>query len=170
MNNLFNEIWMDIILKLDIHSMLNVNILSSKFHILIKKYEIPDNSKSHTIKLKNTDDINNRLEILIIEYNFKKYDLSFCNEITDKSVKLLNGLHTLNLFGCDKITDESVKLLGGLHTLNLSFCNKITDESVKLLGRLHTLSLANCNKITDESVKLLGELHTIYFSWYKITR
>nr|QBK90125.1 MAG: leucine-rich repeat protein [Pithovirus LCPAC102] len=139
MNQLPNEIWMDIILKLDIHSMLNINIISSKFHTLIKKYEIPDNSRSHTIKLKNTDDINNRLEILITEYKFKKYNLSYCYNITDESVKLLDGLHTLILINNPQITDESVKLLGKLHTLNLSYCEKITDESVKLLGGLHTL-------------------------------
>src|SRR3989338_9650836 len=89
------------------------------------------------------------------------------NEVSrrNESVKMLRGLHTLNISGCENITDESIKMLGGLHTLNISNCKNITDESVKMLGGLNTLDLSNCNNITDESVKMLGNVHTLYLSY-----
>ncbi len=155
-----DEIWMDIILNLSIDDVLSINILSNKFHQLIKSYKITDKYKSHVINFTNSYNINKKIKILINEYNFMKYDLSGRYKITDESVKLLTGLHTLNLSRCDKITDESVKLLTGLHTLNLYGCN-VTDSSVKLLTGLHTLNLTRCYNVTDESVKLLTGLHTL---------
>src|SRR3989344_4295611 len=92
-------------------------------------------------------------------------NISNCKNITDESVKLLGGLNTLDLSNCNNITDESVKMLGNVHTLYLSYCKNITDESVKLLGGLNTLDLSNCNNITDESVKMLGNVHTLYLSY-----
>ncbi len=106
MENLPDEIWMEIILKLNINNMLSINILSKKFHQIIKSYKINDISKSHVIKLSNTDDINDIIKILINEYNFKKYDLSFCKKLTNKSVKMLTNLNTLYLMGCNQITDD----------------------------------------------------------------
>ncbi len=38
MYNLFNEIWMDIISKLDIHNMLNINIINIKIIEYIEYY------------------------------------------------------------------------------------------------------------------------------------
>ena len=119
LNHLPDEIVMEIILKLKSNDMLNINVLSRKFHQLIKSYNITNNSISHTIKLNNYGDINEKIKILTKEYNFKKYNLTKCDKITDESVKLLTGLHTLDLTCCERITDESVKLLTGLHTLNL---------------------------------------------------
>ena len=93
---------------------------------------------------------------VINTFKFINYDLS-SSQITDESVKLLHGCHTLDLTGCKKITDDSVKLLHGCHTLDIRYYNKITDSSVKLLHGCHRLYLTGCDNITDSSVKLLRE-------------
>ena len=44
------------------------------------------------VKLNNTN-----FEYVINNYSFKKLDLSWCNKITDDSVKYLSNTHTLKL-------------------------------------------------------------------------
>ena len=73
-----------------------------------------------------------KIESVIKNFNFIKYDFSFSN-ITDDIVKKLSGCHTLNLTYCHQITDESVKELRGCHTLDLSGCANITNALVKSL-------------------------------------
>jgi hypothetical protein len=41
-------------------------------------------------------------------------------DITDDSLKILSGIHTLNAWNCNKITDAGLSHLKGIHTLNIS--------------------------------------------------
>ena len=98
--------------------------------------------------------INNLINVLNT-FNFINYDLSYTN-ITDEIVKYLSNsnYHTLNLSWCQNITDDSVKLLSNCHTLDLSNCCNITDESVKLLSNCHTLYLHK-TKIKNKCINFL---------------
>src|SRR3989344_2340133 len=75
----------------------------------------------YDFKIEQLNELDNDLPL-----NYRDYNL------TDESVNMLGGLHTLELSHCPNIT--SVKMLGGLHTLVLDYCQNITDESVKMLG------------------------------------
>src|SRR3989344_3119048 len=97
-------------------------------------------------EIKKLNELDNDLPLYYKGYN-----------LTDKQVKILGGLHTLELSNCPNITDESVKMLGRLHTLKLQSCSKITDKSVKMLGELHTLELSYCPNITEKCKLLLKE-------------
>ena len=100
----------------------------------------------YDFKIEQLNELDNDLPLYYRSYN-----------LTDKQVKILGGLHTLELSHCPNITDESVKMLGGLHTLNVWDCPNITDESVKMLGGLYTLKLYNCPNITSKCKQLLKE-------------
>src|SRR3989338_629203 len=118
------------------------------FNRLLNDSLINECLDKYNFKINNLDKLDNDLPL-----NYRGYNLTY------KQVKMLGGLHTLELWDCPNITDESVKMLGGLHTLKLSHCPNITDESVKILRGLHTLELWDCPNITDKSVKMLGGLH-----------
>ena len=98
----------------------------------------------YDFKIEQLNELDNDLPLYYRSYN-----------LTDKQVKILGGLHTLDLSHCPNITDESVKMVGGLHTLELHHCPNIT--SVKMLGGLHTLELIECPNITDKCKQLLQE-------------
>src|SRR3989344_3383319 len=83
----------------------------------------------YDFKIKNINNLDNDLPL-----NYRSYNL------TDKQVKILEGLHTLELWNCPNITDESVKMLEGLHTLELYNCPNIT-EKCKLLLKENGVSI-----------------------------
>src|SRR5438874_1265859 len=65
--------------------------------------------------------------------NIKWFKINCSCEITDKGLKYLKGVHTINLYNCNKITDKGLKYLKGVHTINLACCNKITDKGLEYL-------------------------------------
>ena len=130
------------------------------FYTLINSKIMNVNKQLH-IDLTNGDITDEGLKKNYIG-NVHTLNLSWCDKITDESVKQMVSVHELNLWECRNITDDVVKHLGKIHTLNLMGCNKITDESVKHLGNCHKLDLNRCDKITDESVKFLGNCHTLH--------
>ena len=87
---------------------------------------------------------NKIINYLVNSFNIKKYNLSYCTNITDESVKMLANCHTLDLSCCTNITDKSVKMLANCHILDVSYCNKITDESVKMLANCARKSMQLC--------------------------
>ena len=87
---------------------------------------------------------------------------SLINKCLDKYNFKINNLDELDNdlplnYRGSYLTDKQVKMLGGLHTLELWDCPNITDESVKMLGELHTLELWNCPNITKKCKLLLKE-------------
>src|SRR3989338_4034898 len=120
------------------------------FNRLLNDSLINECLDKYDFKIEQLNELDNDLPLYYRGYN-----------LTDKQVKMLGRLHTLELSHCPNITEESVKMLGGLHTFILAYCPNITDESVKMLGGLHTLELIKCPNITDESIKMLGGLHTL---------
>ena len=93
------------------------------FNRLLNDSLINECLDKYNFKINNLDELDNDLPL-----NYRGYNL------TDKQVKMLGGLHTLELSGCQNITNESIKMLGGLHTLKLYNCPNITDDSIKMLG------------------------------------
>ena len=72
-------------------------------------------------------------------------DISYTN-ITNKGLKYLKGVHTINLKFCNQITDKGLEYLKGVHCgENLHNVGK----GLKYLKDVHTIDLFDCNKITD---------------------
>ncbi len=164
-SNIVDDMFIEVCKNLDFDNLLNLQLLSKYNKHLIRKTKW-----FHVdVKLNNTSNINDKVNYLATNFNFMKYILFLCDNITDESVKMLCNVHSLDLSCCYNITDESAKMLGNVHSLNLTRCYKITDESVKMLGNVHTLNLNNYNKITDESVKMLGNVHSLDLTFCNIT-
>ena len=78
------------------------NLIKSEFICNFFKDFIRDTKWNHCVKKINDD---NCLIHIIKTYNFTKYNLSMCNQITDASVALLSKCHTLDLYNCNQITN-----------------------------------------------------------------
>lgn len=121
-------------------------------------------------------------------WNITKIDLSYCDNITDNSVKYLGECYMLILDHCHQITDDSVQYLGNCHILDLSVCQKLTVESIKHLqncwciifwGQCHVDDtcaqyLTNCrildlvgSPISDKGMELLVNCQEIVIDNYK---
>ena len=101
-----DDIFLEICEYLDIKDILSMSLSDHNHRNIIQQHHF----KYPIRKLKNTNDINEKIKYLTDNFNFTKYDLSSCWKITDESVKLLGNCNYLDLSHCD-ITDESVKLL-----------------------------------------------------------
>nr|QBK89812.1 MAG: hypothetical protein LCPAC101_00950 [Pithovirus LCPAC101] len=128
-SNIVDDMFIEVCKNLDFDNLLNLQLLSK-----YNKYLIRKTKWSHTdVKLKNNTDINDKVIYLATNFNFMKYNLNGCYDITDESVEMLSNVHSSKLLECYRITDKSVKMLGNVHSLNLSGCDKITDEILKTL-------------------------------------
>jgi len=138
----------------DIVSQLKIKLLCKELNTL----PIIDLFNIHNkYKCKLTDKI-------LLQFQFVKYfDASgFSSKITDKGIKHLTNLNTLDASENKKITDEGIKHLTNLHTLDASGNCGITDKGIKHLTNLHILYASGNEKITDEGIKYLTNLHTLY--------
>src|SRR5580692_8310264 len=79
-------------------------------------------------------------------------DLSNCEQITDKGLAYLKGVHTINLSNCKQITDEGLIYLKGVHSINLTWCEHITDKGLAHLKGVQSIDLSCCNRITNEGL------------------
>ena len=77
------------------------------------------------------------------------------NTLNDNDLKLLKGVHTINLSDCTRITDKGLESLKGVHTIDLYNCRGITDKGLESLKGAHTIYLYNCKGITDKGLELL---------------
>jgi len=155
-----------ILSNLSITDLLSVR-LSSKYY---NNYVCTKSIKKYIIKLKSDNIykvclLNNGIGICNLYYDLYLYNNT---KITDKSIKCLPNLTSLNLSCNNTIIDESVKYLINLTSLNLCFNNIITDESVKCLTNLTFLNLSFNTKITDKSVKCLANLTSLDLSFNNI--
>ena len=99
-------------------------------------------------------------------------DISYCNEITGKSIYSEN-ISEFHMCGCKNIIDENFKDLGSTQFLNISCCDQLTDKVFDYLyskeipknKMIHALYANNCKQITNkifENKKLMKTLN--YFS------
>ena len=74
----------------------------------------------------------NKSNLAFLKRNIKYFKFNFRknNQITNKGLEYLKGVHTINLDNCNQITDKGLEYLKGVHTIDLSYCNKITDKGL----------------------------------------
>ena len=83
--HIVDDVFIEICKNLDFNELLKLQLLSKHYKNIIR-----NTRWIHTeVKLKNTNDINNKIKYLTSDFNFKKYKLKKCDKITDESVKLL---------------------------------------------------------------------------------
>nr|QBK89955.1 MAG: leucine-rich repeat protein [Pithovirus LCPAC101] len=121
----------------------SVEILCNCHSLILSHCKITDKSV-RMLGMAAANSTNNRISFL------RYLDLSYCEYITDESVKMLGHINTLNLSNSSKITDKSIIILG--KTI-MEYCKKHHGVKCKLL---HTLDLSYCDKITDRSIRILG--------------
>ena len=175
MYSITNDIFFEIFRHLELKELIKMELLNKRIRKLIRTTKWTD----IMVDLSRKKFVH--FDYVIGNYQFVKFDLSFtkiidlrklkkchtldlswCDKITDESVKELKNCHRLNLNGCIKITDNGVKKLKNCHTLGLARCDKITDDGVKELKNCHILSLYGCKKITDIGVKELKNCRILY--------
>ena len=88
---------------------------------------------------------------------YRKVDLSYRDDLTEKDFQSLVGVYSVNLFDSDVINDM-LKYLSGVHTIDLGY-TKVTDEGMKYLTGVHTIDLYN-TQVTDEGLKYLSSTGT----------
>jgi hypothetical protein len=93
--------------------------------------------------------------------NAKNINISNNQNITDKDMIYLQGIHTLNMSGCMNITDIGMGYLRGINTLNISDCINITDDGLKYLNSIEILDISRCNKITDKALDNLRNIKSL---------
>ena len=91
------------------------------------------------------------LQLIATKYA-KLFVLNEYNDtVNDYDLKLLKGVHTINLSDCTRITDKGLESLKGVHTINLSNCTGITDKGLESLKGVIIILL----KIVNEIIVLL---------------
>ena len=115
-STIVDDIFIEVCKYFDLKELLRLQLLSKYKSELIRKTRW-----NHTdVKLYNTDGIDDKIIYLATNFNFMRYNLSYCYRITDEAVKMLGNCHTLYLSECNMITDEAVKMLVNCNALDLS--------------------------------------------------
>ena len=71
----------------------------------------------------------NKSNLTFLKKNIKYFKFNFRNyRITNKGLRYLKDVHTIDLYDCRQITDSGLEYLKNVHTINLSYCNQITNK------------------------------------------
>jgi len=107
--------------------------LSKSLGKLMREYKW---NKTFNFKKDITDD---ELIEIIKNWNINKLDLSFCKQITNKSVKKLINIQKLSIHHCNNITYDSIKKLKMLkkivfdNQLNINNLYKLNNNGVRII-------------------------------------
>ena len=105
--------------------------------------------------------------ICLLDSTVTKIDLTYCSEITDKTIisiaEKCPSIKEIHLSYCDKFTEESFKAIGSKCKLLEMFhawdcANSFTEKGVEYLRgceSLRNLSVINCGELSDHAVELI---------------
>ena len=176
------EIWMRILLHLDVKDLVSFGATSRYFYHLIRKTEW-----INRVEIRNAKSI----EIMATRYQFTNYRI-FCSNITDDFMFLLKKCKSLSLERCRNITHIGIGMLECCETLSLTenlrikfdyIENTNTYDRLKLdskydklykysiLNNCQNLDLYNirCKSLTDEDLATLNYCQTFKLTCGRIS-
>ena len=148
-------------LKLDINIIKNIQV-SMRCH---KTFKTCDNIYFNNIKIKRNTIINNISDKDMIKLiGIHALETEDNCGIGNKRLTYLKGIHTLKMLHNTEINDNGLEHLKGIHTLMLS-SNYITNKGLEYLKGIHTLVLFGHNGVTDKGLEYLKGIHTLRLSY-----